>query len=169
MDIMTLVAGGVGLIALTTAGALLLPRHVHVKRQATLDAAPSAVLALASSNEGYQRFNPYRSTDPALKIAPFGPVSGVGSGFAFEGKDGKGKQTVAAVGPDSVRYDIDMGAMGQPRQAITAVPDGGGSRVTWTMDMDLGFNPLARVFGLFMDRMVGKTFEKGLDNLAAAT
>ncbi|MBG6174103.1 hypothetical protein IWQ55_001646 [Labrenzia sp. EL_208] len=167
MTIWTVLLGGVGVIALAAAGTLFLPGEVHVKRQATMKVAPETVLNLAASNEGYQRFNPYLTSDPDLKIMPFGPRSGVGSGFRFEGREGNGSQTVASVTADSVRYDIDLGAMGRPVQQITALDTPQGTRVVWTMKMDLGLNPVARVFGLFLDGMVGKTFEQGLDNLAA--
>lgn len=169
MTILTYIAGAGGVFALAALGTFLLPRHIHVERQATLDATPAEILALAASNTGYQRFNPYRSSDPDLKITHFGPDAGVGSGFHFDGTDGKGSQVVSAINPGSVRYDIDLGAMGQPVQKIAAMPAEDGSTVTWSMDMDLGFNPVARIFGLFMDGMVGKTFEQGLDNLASAT
>ncbi len=169
MNILTLLGGGTAVIAVTAACTLLLPRHVHVQRQATVAAAPEAVLELAASNRAYQRFNPYLSADPKLNITHFGPESGAGSGFHFDGKDGKGSQTVATVTDESVRYDIDLGAMGQPVQMITATPTAAGAEVTWSMDMDLGYNPVARIFGLFMDKMIGKTFEQGLDNLATAT
>ncbi|MFL4468685.1 SRPBCC family protein [Tateyamaria armeniaca] len=167
MTIWTLLASGAGVLALAAAGTLLLPRHVHVERHATLQGAPEAVLALAASNTGYQEFNPYLSADPALKIAPFGPETGVGSGFAFDGKDGKGTLVIAAVNETAVHYDIDLGPMGQPTQTIKAEPVPEGVRVTWSMDSDMGFNPVGRVMGLFLDGMIGKTFETGLGNLAA--
>lgn len=168
MTIWTILAGGMGLVALLGAGTLLLPKTVHVERHAKVAASPETILELAASNHGYQTFNPYLTSDPELKIKPFGPDTGVGSGFHFDGKEGKGTQTVAKVTETSVRYDIDLGAMGKPVQEISAqgLPDG--TRVTWTMDMDLGFNPVARVFGLFLDGMVGRSFEQGLDNLASA-
>jgi len=168
MTIWTILAGIGGVAALTAAGSLLLPRHVHVERTATLQGTPEAVLALAASNTGYQNFNPYLTVDPALRISHFGPEAGVGSGFAFEGKDGKGTQVVAAVTGDAVHYEIDMGPMGKPTQAIVARPVEQGVHVTWSMDADMGFNPVGRVMGLFMDGMIGKTFERGLGNLAAA-
>lgn len=169
MTIWTILAGGAGVVALLSAGTLLLPKNVHVERHAKVAASPETILEMAASNHGYQKFNPYLTSDPELAIRPFGPDTGVGSGFHFDGKEGKGTQTVAEVTANSVRYDIDLGAMGKPVQEISAqgLPDG--TQVTWTMDMDLGFNPVARVFGLFLDGMVGKTFEQGLDNLASAT
>ena len=93
--------------------------------------------------------------------------SGVGSGFRFEGKEGKGTQTVTAVSPNSVTHLIDLGAMGKPVQTIRAEETATGSRVTWTVTSDMGFNPIFRIFGLFMDRMLGKTYERGLSNIAA--
>ncbi|WP_299138263.1 SRPBCC family protein [uncultured Tateyamaria sp.] len=168
MTIWTILAGIGGVAALTTAGSLLLPRHVHVERTATFQGTPEAVLSLAASNTGYQRFNPYLTVDPALQISHFGPDAGVGSGFAFDGKDGKGTQVVAAITDNSVRYDIDMGPMGKPTQAIVVKPAAEGVQVTWSMDADMGFNPVGRVMGLFMEGMIGKTFEQGLGNLAAA-
>ena len=114
MTIWTILTGGVGVIALLGAGTLLLPRTVHVERQAKVAASPETILELAASNRGFQTFNPYLTSDPGLKIKPFGPDAGVGSGFHFDGKEGKGTQTVAQVTANSVRYDIDLGAMGKP-------------------------------------------------------
>ena len=168
MTIWTILGGAAGVLVLAAAGSLLLPRHVHVERQATLPGEAEAVLALAASNTGYQRFIPYLTADPALKIDTFGPEAGVGSGFAFDGKDGKGTLVVAAVSDAAVRYDIDLGPMGKPVQTIAVQPAQGRVVVTWSMDMDVGYNPVGRVMGLFMDGMIGKTFEQGLGNLATA-
>jgi hypothetical protein len=43
--------------------------------------------------------------------------------------------------------------------------DSNSTEVTWSMETDLGYNPIARYFGLFFDKMIGDDFEKGLDNL----
>ena len=157
--------GGIGLLAI---GALVfLPKEVVVARSGIVSAAPEDIVELAASNTGYQRFNPYLSADPELRITVYGPATGVGSGFEFDGKDGKGAQTVSAVDETSVQYDIDLGPMGRPTQSISAARRGDHSEVTWRMQADLGMNPIARVMGLFMDGMVGPTFERGLQNLDA--
>ncbi|MEX0309163.1 MAG: SRPBCC family protein [Tateyamaria sp.] len=156
-------------IAILGVATLALPRHVTVERSATIAADPSAVLALAASSAGYQTFNPYLSQDPALKIDPFGPDTGVGSGFRFDGKDGKGTQTVAELTGERVVYAIDLGALGTPTQSIEATATDAGTQVTWRMENDLGFNPVFRVFGLFADGMMGPVFERGLANLDRVT
>ncbi|MEM6727265.1 MAG: SRPBCC family protein [Pseudomonadota bacterium] len=165
MTIATTAAIVAGTIAVAAAGTLMLPRNVEVQRSAHVALSPEDVLALASSTGGFQSFNPYLTADPDLKITPFGPDAGVGAGFAFDGKDGKGTQTIAEITEARVTYHIDMGAMGQPTQIIEALPAEGGSTVTWTVQSDLGMNPVFRVFGLFMDGMLGKTYEQGLANM----
>ena len=57
--------------------------------------------------------------------------------------------------------------MGKPVQTIEAEATATGSRVTWTVTSDMGFNPVFRIFGLFMDWMLGKTYELGLKNIKA--
>ena len=157
-----------GLAALGCA-ALALPRHVTIERSTTVAADPSAVLALAGSNLGYQQFNPYLSQDPALKIDHFGPEAGVGSGFRFDGKEGKGTQTVTEMTEDRVVYAIDLGAFGKPTQSIHTHKTDQGTQVTWTMQNDLGFNPVFRVFGLFAEAMMGPVLERGLENIDRVT
>ena len=156
-------------VAILGAATLALPRHVTVERSATISADPSAVLALAASNVGYQSFNPYLTQDPTLKIDPFGPDTGVGSGFRFDGKDGKGTQTVASLTKDRVIYAIDLGVLGKPTQSIHTTATTNGTIVTWKMQNDLGYNPVFRVFGLFADGMMGPVFEQGLENLGRVT
>lgn len=164
---MTIVYTILAIITAVALIALLLPRTVVVTRNADVDLSPEDVIARVASTEGFQTFNPYCTTDPDLKITPFGPTEGVGSGFRFEGKEGKGTQTVTEVTATSVTHLIDLGAMGKPVQTIEAKPYAGGTRVTWTVTSDMGFNPVFRIFGLFMDRMLGKTYELGLKNIKA--
>ena len=161
--------GSVAALAVAAAATFALPRHVSVERSAMIGAAPNAVIELAASNSGYQTFNPYKDLDPNLQVAMFGPASGVGSGFSFESKDGAGQQTVAAVSSDKVTFNLDLGPLGHPTQAISAVSKDGETEVTWTMNMDLGNNPVFRIMGLFMDGMIGPNFELGLANIADVT
>lgn len=164
MTIVYIILAAIALIALA---ALLLPRHVVVTRQMDVEMAPEDVIARVASTEGFQSFNPYCTRDANLKITPFGPAAGVGSGFRFEGKEGKGTQTVTAVSATKVTHLIDLGAMGKPVQTIEAKPSATGAQVTWTVKSDTGYNPVVRIFGLFMDRMLGGTYELGLKNLAS--
>ena len=164
---MTIIFTIAAILAVVTLIALLLPRTVVVIREADVAMSPEDVIARVASTDGFQTFNPYCTTDPDLKISPFGPAAGVGSGFRFAGKEGKGTQTVTDVSANRVTHLIDLGAMGKPVQTIEAKATDAGAHVTWTVTSDMGFNPVFRIFGLFMDRMLGKTYELGLKNIAA--
>lgn len=164
---MTIVYSITAIIVAIALIALLLPRKVAVTREADVAMRPEDVIARVASTEGFQTFNPYCTTDPDLKISPFGPKEGVGSGFHFEGKEGKGTQTVTALTATRVTHLIDLGAMGKPVQTIEAQATDTGARVTWTVTSDMGYNPVFRIFGLFMDRTLGKAYELGLKNIAS--
>ena len=169
MELSQILTIGAGVLTLAIASTYLAPQHVHVERSQIVKASPAEIIKLASSNVGYQQFNPYKASDPNLKIELFGPKTGVGSGFKFDGKEGKGSQTVVSVSDNKVVYQIDLGAMGKPTQTIEVKAVSGGSEITWSMDADMGKNPIARVIGLFMDGMMGKVFTSGLSNLKTAT
>ena len=51
---------------------------------------------------------------------------------------------------------------------FTLRPEGDGTQVTWAVDADLGFNPIARIMGRFMDGKLGPAYERGLHKLADA-
>ncbi|MEL6920617.1 MAG: SRPBCC family protein [Pseudomonadota bacterium] len=156
-------------VAAIVAVPFVLPSSRTVERSAIIEAPAEKVFALVASNEGYQSFNPYKVKDDKLKITMHGPSSGVGSGFAFDGKDGKGTQTIIALEENkSVTMQIDLGPMGKPVSKFTLVPTNGNTEVTWTTRSDFGFNPIGRVVGLFLDGMLGPVYELGLDELNKA-
>lgn len=171
MTLTTIAAlGGAALFALLAAP-YALPDHKVVERTAIIDAAPDAIYPLLTSSAGFQTFNPYRDADPDLQITFQGPSEGVGSGFAFSGRDGQGTQTITALQDNrSVTMQIDLGSMGQPVQTFTLEPldgqNGDQTRVVWSVESQFGMNPIGRVFGLFLDGMLGDTYEHGLENLA---
>lgn len=156
-------------VAALVAAPYLLPSEKTVARSAIIQAPAPDLYALIASNQGYQRFNPYKDTDPDLAITLQGPPSGVGSGFAFKGKEGAGTQTIIAAEPhQSVTMQIDLGAMGKPVTSFTLEPAGDGTKVTWSTRSEFGMNPVGRVFGLFLDGMLGGVYERGLQNLDRA-
>lgn len=144
----------------------LLPSEKTVERSAVIDAPASDLYALIASNEGFQRFNPYKDTDPDLAITMHGPSSGIGSGFAFKGKEGTGTQTIVATEENAtVTMQIDLGAMGKPVTTFSLEPSGDATKVTWSTRSEFGMNPIGRVVGLFLDGMLGDVYERGLANL----
>ncbi|MGL4488437.1 MAG: SRPBCC family protein [Rhizobiaceae bacterium] len=166
MYIRKIATGIAATLGLIVAGTFLLPSTATVERKKVIAANDAALFALISSNEGFQTFNPYKDTDPNLLITLSGPANGIGSGFAFKGAEGEGTQTITALEPNrSITMEIDLGAMGKPIQSFDLAPVEGGTEVTWRVKSDFGYNPMGRVFGMFMDGMLGPIYERGLGNL----
>ncbi|MEO0637338.1 MAG: SRPBCC family protein [Pseudomonadota bacterium] len=157
-----LAIGGAVITALIAAP-YVLPSSKTVERTATIAAPAEEVYPLLASSKGFQTFNPYKAKDPNLNIVFSGPQEGVGASFAFDGKDGKGTQTIIAMEENrSVTMEIDLGPMGKPVTTFTLEPKGDATAVTWSTKSDFGMNPIGRVFGLFLDGMLGSDYEQGL-------
>ncbi|HEX9208388.1 MAG TPA: SRPBCC family protein [Steroidobacteraceae bacterium] len=159
------------LVALFFIVALLLPRTAHVERSVSTTAAPETVYGLVN---GFARFNdwsPWSKLDPKTRYTYSGPVTGVGARMEWTSASpdvGNGSQEVIAVEPNrSVTNRLDLG-MGSPTTStVSLAPEGSGTRITWTLDVDLAGSLVGRYFGLMLDRMVGPDYERGLQQLKA--
>ena len=155
------------LIVLAVVG-LLLPRTTRVSRSITIARPASLVYATVNSFQLFPQWSPWQNLDPNVHQTTEGPRDGVGAKLVWSGNDkvGSGSQVITASTLDqSVASDIDFGKMGVAKSAVLLVPDGPSTRVTWTLDVDLGASPISRYFGLMMDRMIGKDYELGLSRL----
>ncbi len=164
----TMITGGLVLAAII-AIPFALPSSKTVERSATIQANQHDLFAMIASPREYQKFNPYHDTDPDLEIKFNEVEQGIGAGFAFKGKEGKGIQTITALEEDKkVTMLIDLGSMGKPVQTFTLSPAEGGTKVVWSTTSEFGMNPIGRVFGLFLENMLGETYERGLKNMEKA-
>lgn len=164
----TVITGGV-ILAAVIAIPFALPSSKTVERTATINADQETLYAMIASPREYQKFNPYRDTDPNLKIVFTDTEQGIGAGFYFKGKEGQGTQTVTALEENKrVTMLIDLGPIGKSVQTFTLSPAENGTRVVWSTKSEFGMNPIGRVFGLFLDKMLGETYERGLKNMEKA-
>jgi len=159
---------GVLVVALFGIG-FLLSEQAHVERSETVNASPAAVFALVNSFRQFDKWSPWASKDPGMKVERSGPELGVGAKYAWAGNGavGAGSQEItASTAFSQVKVKIMFGGFdGASEATYTIVPAGEGSRITWALDSHLGGNPINRYFGLFMDKMVGSDYVKGLAQL----
>jgi effector-binding domain-containing protein len=161
----------IGLIALVVVLAvigLMLPRHVPVKRSVTINRPASLVYATVNSFVLFPKWSPWQELDPNMSQTTEGPRDGVGAKLVWKGNDkvGSGTQVITASTADqSVASDLDFGDMGVAKSLVTLTPDGNMTRATWTVDVDMGANPIGHYVGLTMDGMLGKDFALGLSKL----
>jgi effector-binding domain-containing protein len=147
---------------------LLLPRHVVVTRSVTIDRPVSLVYATVNSFALFPKWSPWQDLDPNMSQSTEGPRDGVGAKLVWKGNEkvGSGTQLITASTPDrSVASDLDFGDMGAAKSLVTLTPEGAGTRATWSVDVDMGGNPIGHYVGLTMDGMLGKDFAGGLGKL----
>jgi effector-binding domain-containing protein len=147
----------------------LLPRSRHVERSASIDAPPSVVFAQVNGFKHFNQWSPFVAVMPGAEYGWQGPDFGVGSSMtwtAAENPADSGHQTVVASTPyERVDIELDLGRRGPAQVSYLLQPEGEGTRVTWALDTDFGFNLVNRFFGLFLDRQLGPLYAQGLANL----
>ncbi|GAA4352931.1 hypothetical protein GCM10023185_13070 [Hymenobacter saemangeumensis] len=157
------------IIALLTIAGFFLPRQVHVERSLTIKAAPAAIFTEINTVRSWPRWSPWHGLDPQMQVIYSGPPSGEGAGYSWTSANsnvGNGTLTVTRSQPfERIDISMDFDENGTATGSYLLRPAGQGTRLTWTMDTDLGANPLERYLGLFLDKLVGADFEKGLANL----
>ena len=152
---------------LLAGGAMLSPRFV-VMRSVQVNAPPDKIYALLDDPRRWKDWSVWNQRDPQMQITYTGPPAGAGAAWQWKSKtQGDGKMTfTAAVSGQRLAYELyfpDFGTTSAGDLVLGA--EGGGTRVTWTMNGDMGGNPLFRWMALFADGMVGEDFEAGLVNL----
>jgi uncharacterized protein YndB with AHSA1/START domain len=143
-----------------------------VERSRTVEAPPERVRALIEDFHEWPRWSPWEGVDPELRRTYSGPASGPGATYAWSGnrKAGQGRMEMRSVTDEriDVALHFDKPFRADNDVAFLLEPTGGGTRVTWRMT---GARPLVmRLAGplLSMDRLLGRDFDRGLDQLAAA-
>ncbi|NCT84275.1 MAG: SRPBCC family protein [Comamonadaceae bacterium] len=166
-------------IALLCAGLALLlllgyastrPDEFRVERRARIAAPADRVWPLIAELRAFNRWNPYERKDPLLKSQYDGAASGVGSRYAWQSdKVGSGSLEITGQQPGrAVQLRLDFvqpfEAHNRAEFALQPMADGA-TEVRWTMNGPANFT--AKLMGLFidMDKMVGRDFEDGLQNL----
>ena len=144
-----------------------------VTRSTVIAARAEDIYPLLESFREWPKWSPWETIDPDMQRSFSGAISGVGAKYAWRGnrKAGSGTMEIVDTAKPS-RVDIRL-EFTKPMKALnpttfTLVPEGSGTRVTWTMT---GENKgIGRVVMMFMsmDKMVGGDFEKGLAQLARA-
>jgi hypothetical protein len=163
------IVGGivVAIIALV-GGAYMLPQSVHVERTTLIDRPTASVFPYVNSLRRANEWSPWLEYDPAVKVTYAGADEGVGAKMSWAGnkKVGSGSQVITqSIANRKVASDLDFGAQGPAKAALTLTTTEHGTQVVWSLDVDLGNNPIARYMGMSMDKMVGPDYERGLAKL----
>jgi uncharacterized protein YndB with AHSA1/START domain len=156
------------LAALLVLGGYLISPKFSVSRSVNIAAPPDKIYALVADPRRWKEWTVWNRRDPQMQMEYSGPPSG--AGWAWKSKsEGDGRMTfTAAQAPTRVAYELFFPDFGTTSTGdVTLAPDSGGTKVTWSINGDMGANPLMRWFALGADSMVGKDFAEGLAGLKA--
>ena len=150
-------------------GAFLLPRTAHVERSMNIDASPEFLFGMMNDLREFNRWSPWYDIDPETEYEFSGADVGVGQKMSWRSDHpevGSGTQTIVASELNRmVRTELDFGPQGTAIAEYRIDPGMSSSKVTWTLDSDLGDSVLMRYMGLVLDGMVGAQYEQGLAKL----
>lgn len=146
------------------------PDEFRVERRLRIAAPADRLWPLVGELGGFNRWNPYERKDPLIKTRYDGASRGVGSRYAWESdKVGTGSMEIIDQQPGrAVKMKLDFvkpfEAHNQAEFALQPTADGA-TEVRWTMHGPANF--VSKLMGVFidMDKMVGRDFEDGLQNL----
>jgi uncharacterized protein YndB with AHSA1/START domain len=162
----------VGIVAfglLVLAIGLVLPADYRVERSVEIRAPIDRVFAQVADVKRWPEWGAWFERDPAMKLAYSEVTAGIGARVAWESKtEGNGEVTVKLHEPPvRMEYDLLLPDFGMASRGtfVLAPAEGGRVRVTWSDAGSVGYNPIHRWFALFMDRIVGPSFEAGLAKL----
>jgi len=143
-----------------------------VTRSTVIPAPAKDVFPLVNDFREWPKWSPWEALDPDMQRTYSGAESGTGAKYAWSGnrKAGAGNMEITeSREPEVIRIRLEFTKPfpGVNPTTFTFEPEGGGTRVTWSMAGE--HKGIGKLFGLFMnlDKMVGRDYEKGLASLAS--
>ncbi|MDO5505973.1 MAG: SRPBCC family protein [Pseudoxanthomonas suwonensis] len=159
------------LIGLLLVVAWTRPDTYTVERSGHAPAPPAQVFAMVGDFRNWPRWSPWEQLDPDMQRVFSVPQGNVGASYDWIGDDqaGKGRMRILDAEPDrrlSVSLDFIEPMASSNRMDFAFLPEAGGTQVTWRMEGQHSFpTKVMSVFTSF-DRLIGRDFEQGLQNLA---
>ena len=146
------------------------PNSFRIQRSTLIQAPPEKIFPMINDFHQWQAWSPWENIDPTMQRTYSGTNQGVGTIYAWQGtgKVGAGRMEITNAHPDLeiiIQLDFLKPFEAHNTAEFTLTPQGQNTELTWVMH---GPSPyISKLMGVFfnMDRMIGKDFEKGLNNL----
>lgn len=160
----------IALIAILAITSFLIPAKQTIERSLVINEPAERIWELIVDPTAWNRWSPWYRRDPKMKLTYDGAPKGEGARWSWVSEtQGNGNmQIVRADVPREMNYVMSFDGMGSALGKFVLEPADGGTRVAWSFESDAGYNPIARWFGLMLDRWVGPDFEAGLAGMAQA-
>jgi len=143
-----------------------LPSKYNVSREISINGPAKQIYAQVIDFEKWEAWSPWLQEDPTMAFNYQEQTAGAGAIYTWTSEEnGGGKQRIKYASPyDTIQTVIEFDGR-DPRNGLWTFngTKEGLTMVKWGFSGELGF--FSRIFGLFMDGMVGESVEIGLGNI----
>ena len=148
------------------------PDEFRMQRSAVMKADAGNIFPHINDFHNWAAWSPFEKLDRNMTKTFTGAASGRGSIYEWSGnkKAGAGRmEIVESSPPDKVTIQLEFLKPFKAKNTIefTLLPRGDSTEVTWAMHGSLSFAMKVMHVFVNMDRMIGRDFEEGLNNLTA--
>ncbi|HMV43162.1 MAG TPA: SRPBCC family protein [Leptospiraceae bacterium] len=157
-----------GLVALILIIPAMMKSTFKVERSIEIARPAEVIFPQISDFNRMKEWSIWAKNDPNQKYVVTGNPGAVGHKQEWDGKiNGKGTQEITAI--ETNKYITTKLTFLEPNKMESVAkqvlePTANGTKVIWSNEGNLDY-PMGRLFGPFIDGMVGPDFEKGLSNL----
>ncbi|MCF6240654.1 MAG: SRPBCC family protein [Bacteroidales bacterium] len=148
--------------------AALLPAKYRIERSITINAPQEKIFWQIADIDNYTEWNPWLMLDPNAQKTLSETRKGVGASWLWEGeKIGAGKLSIINIKEfESIETKVEFF---KPWKGLnygfwSITPKTDSTKVTWAFEGKFSY-PFERFLYFYIDDMMGKDFEKGLDSL----
>lgn len=158
-----------GILVLFFLFAFLLPSRKTLEWSLEIKADAEKIFNLVSDFSNYKKWNPWSAREPEAHGEMSGTPRSVGHKWLWDGKViGRGYLQIREI--EKAKSIVSDLVFEKPRKMESLDTwkfedrGNGTTLVTWGHTAFLGY-PMGRIFGLMLNKMLGKDFEQGLQNL----
>jgi len=161
------VGGVLGLVLLLLLGAFILPAQITVERTLAIQGSPDRIHEYLTHAETFERWSPWAQRDPAMEIRHSGPEQGEGLVMEWRSErepDGRYEVTGGEQGA-FVLHHLTVGDQLAGEGRFEIEPERTRQRVTWSVTLQAGANPLSRYLLYLREDALGESMLSGLTHL----
>ena len=150
---------------------LFLPSSFHLERKIVVSADKEMVFKQVNDLKNWRNWAPWSLMDSTIYLNDNNfstPSFGEKATFKWESnvdEVGEGNMEISkSIENEMIEYIVDFG-MGDVLSGFYLSDNDDGVEIKWTMDIDFGFSPFSKFFGLFIEDYVASDYELGLKRL----
>lgn len=160
--------GLIGLWVVVMVVGLILPKEYEISRSIEIDATPAQIHQYTQDLEQWVHWQPWIDVDPSVQVT-LGEISqGQGASQRWTSDSGDGSLHFTQVdGQTGIEYDISFNnGANLAKASLSYHPiDANVTKLTWQMRGQIDTPIFGAYLALFMDGMVGESFDLGLFKL----